>query len=232
MVESRDSRTALEPSLFVPSPSPSSFENSILPFDNSSEMSTTAYARTLVNYALAGLTSRAAKKHGHISDGTAKPAYDPSKIYLPSGHWFIHPDTTSVYIYYSIAPFLTCIVIFHLSSVLSRAWSRWQRRRNCSGGQGQTTKGTKRDREEYAQLGPNSDPRSTSTVMSSSKWSRWYLAPRTALRNTLALRTIPASMFSVSNYAELCWTTWYCAVILVPTFVVSSFFREWGTLIH
>jgi hypothetical protein len=224
MVESRDSRTALEPSLFVQSAS--LFENSTLTFNGSSDMSTTACVRTLVSYALAGLTSRAAKKHGHISDRTAKPAYDPSKIYLPSGHWFIHPDTTSVYIYYSIAPFFTCIIIFHLSSVLSRAWSKRQRRRNCSGGQGRTTKGTKRDGEEYAQLGPNSDPRSTSTVMSSSKWSRWYLAPRTALRNTLALRSIPASMFSVSNYAELCWTIGYCAVILGPTFVVSSFFRE------
>jgi hypothetical protein len=224
MIESEGS-SALEPSLFVPSASP--FENSTLPFNNSSEMSTTAYARTLVNYALAGLTSGASKKHGHISDGTAKPAYDPSKIYLPSGHWFIHPDTTSVYIYYSIAPFLTCIIIVHLSSALSRAWSKRQRRRNCSGGQGQTTKGTKRDGEEYAQLGSNSDTRSTTV----SKWSRWYLAPRTALRNTLALRSIPASMFSVSNYAELCWTIGYCAVILVPTFVVSSFFREWATLI-
>jgi hypothetical protein len=119
-----------------------------------------------------------------------------------TGHHLIYPDPVEEAICYTLAPFLLCCIIHHIIKSTSRCIRRRKLRKR-----------------EYDSINPND----TQAGYTSGKWrwTRWYRAPMTGFRNTMELRTLPASWVSVSNYAELCWTILYCAIVLVPTFYLS-----------
>lgn len=183
--------------------------------------------RFLLRYALKSVGSTSTPRHDFQSSSTSP--HDISRIYLPSGHWWIHPSPTSIYIYYTIAPFFICITIFHVFSVAKRIWRRWRKRR-CRK-QARIGVPVPAGKALYAPLCDGDDPdnddrrksvQNSAKQQTTSIWQKCGLALRTAVRNGLSLRVISASMFSVSNYAELLWTLGYCATVLIPTFVATS----------
>jgi hypothetical protein len=116
-----------------------------------------------------------------------------------TGHHLVYPDATEEAICYTLAPFLLCVVLHHLIS-LTRRWIR--RRKNI--------------RKGYRRLeGVESGRRK------GNRWTRWYPAIMTGLRNQMELKTLPASWMSVSNYVELAWTVVFCAIVIVPTMYLS-----------
>jgi hypothetical protein len=123
-----------------------------------------------------------------------------------TGHHLIYPDPVEEAICYTLAPFLLCCTIHHII----KSTGKYARRRKIS-------------KRKY-DLIESSDTNQVRNQVTRKgwKWRRWYRAPLTGLRNTMELRTLPASWVSVSNYAELCWTIVYCAIVLVPTFYLSS----------
>ena len=121
-----------------------------------------------------------------------------------TGHHLVYPDPVEEAICYTLAPFLLCCIIHHIiKSVAGHVRRRKLRKR------------------EYDVLSTNEDGNGPMEVKRKWRWTRWYRAPATGFRNTMELRTLPASWVSVSNYAELCWTLLYCAIVLVPTFYLS-----------
>lgn len=122
-----------------------------------------------------------------------------------TGHHLIYPDPVEEAICYTLAPFLLCCIIHHIiKSVAGYARRRKLRKR------------------KYEIINTDEDARRPQDVQRGNwRWTRWYRAPMTGLRNTMELRTLPASWVSVSNHAELCWTVLYCAIVLVPTFYLT-----------
>lgn len=123
-----------------------------------------------------------------------------------TGHHLIYPDPVEEAICYTLAPFLLCCIIHHIiKSVTGYARRRKLRKR------------------EYDIISTDEDGRRLREQEGKTnwRWTRWYRAPMTGFRNAMELRTLPASWISVSNYAELCWTLLYCAIVLVPTFYLS-----------
>lgn len=118
-----------------------------------------------------------------------------------TGHHLVYPDPTEEAICYTLAPFLVCVVLHHLVTLTTR----WIRR--C-----------RNQRKGYQ------SPRESGSSVSRgrrSRWTRWYPAMMTGLRNQMELKTLPASWVSVSNYVELAWTLIFCAIVIVPTMYMS-----------
>jgi hypothetical protein len=121
-----------------------------------------------------------------------------------TGHHLVYPDPVEEAICYTLAPFLLCCIIHHII----KSVAGYVRRRKLR-------------KREYDILNTNQDGSSLLKVERRWRWTRWYRAPAAGFRNTMELRTLSASWVSVSNYAELCWTLLYCAIVLVPTFYLS-----------
>jgi hypothetical protein len=122
-----------------------------------------------------------------------------------TGHYLVYPDPVEEAICYTLAPFLLCCIIHHII----KSANGYLRRRKLR-------------KRVYNAINTDEDgSQSREAKRGNWRWTRWYRAPATALRNTMELRTLPASWVSVSNYAELCWTILYCAIVLVPTFYLS-----------
>jgi hypothetical protein len=122
-----------------------------------------------------------------------------------TGHHLIYPDPVEQAIAYTFAPFLLCCILYHLIQSTAKRIRRRKSRNTTRGYDALNTDDANRARHAGQRR----------------RWTRWYRAPMTGLRNIMELRTLPASWVSVSNYAELCWTVVYCAIVLVPTFYLS-----------
>lgn len=118
-----------------------------------------------------------------------------------TGHYLVYPDPTEKAICYTLAPFLFCVILHHLITLASR---RIRRR--------------KTSRTGYQSLRSSEDGAGRRR---GSRWTRWYPAMMTGLRNQMELKTLPASWVSVSNYVELAWTLTFCAIVIVPTMYMS-----------
>lgn len=139
----------------------------------------------------------------YIASMTARVSRGLRDWKLPfTGHHLVYPDPTEEAICYTLAPFLLCVVLHHLVTLTTR----WIRRR------------TNRRRRGYQSL-----DRSRGGVSRGqrSRWTRWYPALMTGIRNQMELKTLPASWVSVSNYVELAWTVIFCAIVIVPTMYLS-----------
>jgi len=122
-----------------------------------------------------------------------------------TGHYLVYPDPVEEAICYTLAPFLLCCITHHIIKSVAGSVRRRRLRKR-----------------EYDLINANEDGTTPLEVKRRNwKWTRWYRAPATGFRNIMELRTLPASWVSVSNYAELCWTLLYCAIVLVPTFYLS-----------
>jgi hypothetical protein len=129
-----------------------------------------------------------------------------------TGHHLIYPDPVEQAIIYTFAPFLLCCTAHHIIKGITNRIKKGVSRNTSSRSNG------------YDRLDTDSDVNSEGVEQGGrrkQRWTRWYRAPMTGVRNTMELRTLPASWVSVSNYAELCWTLLYCAIVLVPTFYLS-----------
>lgn len=140
----------------------------------------------------------------YIASMTSKVGRGLRDWKLPfTGHHLVYPDPTEEAICYTLAPFLLCVVLHHLVTLTLR-WIR--RRRNRSRGY-QSVRGS----GDITSRRPGRGHR----------WTRWYPALMTGIRNQTELKTLPASWVSVSNYVELAWTVIFCAIVIVPTMYMS-----------